>query len=561
MKSLIVGVALLLLMGLILMPAFHQSFATTIDSFKLGGAGGGNMSGTDFRLYGSLGDIFAGVIQSGHFILKAGFLQLAVSGVFNLAGSNLGGSIITWLNGYPSTVTVDTSVTDPYLNYDSLLFPDDGTSPETVPLPHQDPNGLVITSPFADYTTTVQFFPGTIITGPASWDGKLYLPAELNPGAFTQDFLHSIIRNAVFLGLPGFDLTLNQPIKIFIQTVSLQAAFIKADGTVTVISTQCTGDNLASATAQLIAPLNACVTAVPGGLDIWTTEFSKFFGYTTIPIGGNLGDHIAPTLTGPTFLQNEYGLTINGNPFTIFTNPAIKTTISDGIAHVQVLLSEDSGPDAITGVVLFTNISGTQSARDSDTYIVWNKNQPQGVYDPHHIFSSVKVTNAVQSNKMLFTYDFVFAKSMQNSNLVIRAWDQRGNTKDTIITNAWQVTGSASSLLQTTPQPTQITPQSTQLIPIPTPATPQPNQLTTPENPLTQPTASSSEILSAVKDWGGYSPHPITDSDFLKSMNINDATHVPTWVSKTAKWVVDGSISLQDFQTMIAYLHQTHAIS
>jgi hypothetical protein len=490
--------------------------------------------------------------------ITTGWIPGTVAGNgFDLSSSNLGSSVITFALGPPPTTTilVPGTVVNPTISFSNIL------TSHTVPIGKK----YTITSTLPEISSVV-IFPGTIITGPVGWNGILQLPVEKTHSSVGGLIGSSVPDNVIFLGLSGFDLTLNQPIRIFLPTTAIHAAFEATDGSTTNISTACVGDDVVTETAQLVGGLNACSSLTAGGIFIWTLHFSTFFSYNIV-VGGILGDRTAPTLTGSSFSPSESALTINDNHFSLpsSSNTITTTAITTGThAQVQVLVFEDSGPDAITGVVLYTNISGSQGATASDTYIVWNKNQPLGVYNPNGLFSSVKLTNAVQSNKMLFTYDIVFAKPMQNPNLIIRTWDQRGNFKDVSVANAWQVTGSViSPTVPSTPQPTAPLIQQPTAPLIQQPTTPliqQPTAPTTPQNAATPPEVGSSEILSAVKDWGGYSSHPITDSEFLKALNINDATHIPSWVAKTTKWVADGSVSLQEFQAAMAYLYQTHAI-
>jgi sugar lactone lactonase YvrE len=64
---------------------------------------------------------------------------------------------------------------------------------------------------------------------------------------------------------------------------------------------------------------------------------------------------------------------------------------------------------------------------------------------------------------------------------------------------------------------------------------------------------STSDTLSVIKDWAGYSLHPISNKQFLSEMGVT-AEFVPNWVSKTAKFVVDGDITPQDLQNAVKYL-------
>ena len=552
----------IILSGIILINSIPFAAApSSISSYETS-SGGNATKSTNYRIVTSSVGGIGGTASSSSYAITAGWLPGTVAGNgFDLASSNLGTSVLTFATGPPPTTTiaVPSTVTNPTISFSNVL------TGLTVPITNQ----LTIVSTLPDFASTVVISANTIITAPggSAWNGILQLPVETGPISVLGKISSANPGSVIFLGLSGFDLTVSKPVKIFLPTTSSKAAFVNAAGTANDIPTGCNGDDVVTEAAQLVGNLKECFILVSGGIDIWTNHFSTFFSYASVVGGNNGNDFTAPTFTGQFFKPTEYPLTINGNHFLLpsFSNTVTATTITTGTpVRLQLLAFDNAGPSAIAGVVLYANTIGSQGAPDSDTYIAWNQNQSPTVHDPNGFFSSVKLTNTVQSDKMLFTFDLVFTKPMQKPNLVIRAWNQAGYSMDTIVTNAWQVVaGNAASPTTPTTQPTtpsiqQPTTPSTQQPT--TPSIQQPTTPTTTQNAITQPQASSSDVLSAVKDWGGYSSHPITDSEFLKAMNINDASYIPSWVSKTTKWVADGSVSTQEFQAAISYLHQTHAI-
>jgi hypothetical protein len=66
------------------------------------------------------------------------------------------------------------------------------------------------------------------------------------------------------------------------------------------------------------------------------------------------------------------------------------------------------------------------------------------------------------------------------------------------------------------------------------------------------------DLLSDIKEWVSYST-TISDSKLLSDMGIN-ANHIPSWVTKTAQWVIDGEITEQDFVNAIKYMHTSGII-
>lgn len=58
----------------------------------------------------------------------------------------------------------------------------------------------------------------------------------------------------------------------------------------------------------------------------------------------------------------------------------------------------------------------------------------------------------------------------------------------------------------------------------------------------------------AIKDWGGYSSTPISDSELLHKAGLN-GTHIPSWFMKTTRLIVDGNMSVKEFLDVLQYMH------
>jgi hypothetical protein len=297
------------------------------------------------------------------------------------------------------------------------------------------------------------------------------------------------------------------------------------------------------------------------------TSFSPIsFGSVTSHVTGGRAPGVAPSFTAG-FSTSEIPLSINGTGFKLnsYSNTGTTVTLHTGKTFVlKMLLYGSQGSSDVQHVSIITNLRDkAREVQQSDTAISWDKSaQPQlSIDDPHHYFGPVTVSATPSGNKLEVDWNITFANPMATSDVVIRTWSTNLYSSDTYILDAWQAVGSntASPTIQSTPQPVLSTPQPEQSTPQPVQSIPQPVQ-STPQNTMTPPQASSSDILSLVKDWGGYSSHPITDSELLKAMNINDATYIPSWVDKMTKWVVDSSVSQQEFQNAILYLHQVHVI-
>jgi hypothetical protein len=64
-----------------------------------------------------------------------------------------------------------------------------------------------------------------------------------------------------------------------------------------------------------------------------------------------------------------------------------------------------------------------------------------------------------------------------------------------------------------------------------------------------------SDLLTVIKDWGGYSSNALSDSQMLGKIGLT-GNYIPSWVKKTTEFVVNGEISPQDFTNSINYLSQ-----
>ncbi|HYL67279.1 MAG TPA: hypothetical protein VEU72_09065 [Nitrosopumilaceae archaeon] len=72
-------------------------------------------------------------------------------------------------------------------------------------------------------------------------------------------------------------------------------------------------------------------------------------------------------------------------------------------------------------------------------------------------------------------------------------------------------------------------------------------------------TTISPDLLLDIKEWDGNSAITVSDSKLLSDMGIK-GSHIPSWITKNAKWVVGGEITEQDFVNAILYMHTSGLI-
>ncbi|MGI0027207.1 MAG: choice-of-anchor U domain-containing protein [Nitrosopumilaceae archaeon] len=260
----------------------------------------------------------------------------------------------------------------------------------------------------------------------------------------------------------------------------------------------------------------------PGGLFVPST--SK----------GDKTPGFAPSFTVG-FAPNRYPLVINGTGINLdsYQNSPVQTqVIHTGKSIVlKIFLYGDSGPSSVQHVTLFTDLYGNKrNIGDSDTMITWDRNSQLSIVDPHNFFGSASANPTQTSDgKFELDVDITFANPMPTSDIIVRTWGSDLYSADTYISNAWQVVGSNmndnNSVIQIQPA---ILPQST--------------------------ASNQTDLITVIKEWGGYTPTSISDSELLSKLGIK-ANHIPSWMMKTTKWVVNDEMTEQEFVNAVKYLY------
>jgi hypothetical protein len=244
---------------------------------------------------------------------------------------------------------------------------------------------------------------------------------------------------------------------------------------------------------------------------------------------------IAPS-SDPTI---DYPFSIDGNgfPLSSYSNHVVTTTLSTG-ESIPLGLTYYT-PRQIQHVALYFNVHGsTGELQDSDTYIIYDVGQPLQTVDPHGFFADVKITSSKIELKHKFNYYITFAKPMEKSDVIVRTWDDLKRNTDTKILDAIQVVNSEKSETQN-----QVTPSTI----VPSKVLPQLQKENAPD------------FMPSIKEWGGYSSTSISDSELLSNMGL-EGNHIPSWVMKTTKWLIDGQMTQQEFIDSIKYLHDNGMI-
>jgi hypothetical protein len=203
-------------------------------------------------------------------------------------------------------------------------------------------------------------------------------------------------------------------------------------------------------------------------------------------------------------------------------------------------------------LALYTNLNGkSRDITDSDTYIIYEKGQSLQKVDPHGLFANVKLDIDTKGALNKIDYKITFAKPMDTSDIIFRAWNDRSSSADVKLHDVWQVVDSLVTI------PSQLSSTTQQQIPVPQPS--QPN------------TASESKVPSWIKNnarlWNSGS---IGDTEFetgvqylitQKIINIPKQTvdqsasdTIPEWVKNNAGYWANGEVADDEFLKGIEYL-------
>src|SRR3989337_2408354 len=172
--------------------------------------------------------------------------------------------------------------------------------------------------------------------------------------------------------------------------------------------------------------------------------------------GGSSGDHTAPTfntfsVTGAKTQQEDGTIGFGGIlsqkiPLTNKMPTAIVETGNE--IQLRILLYENSGTSALQHIALYTNLRDKERIDKSDTYVQYDKGKPIKIVNKNGYLSDADVSFVQRNNNVEAVFSLTFAKPMDSSDIIIRAWDTNRNSRDAIFFNAIKVEQAESILVQ-----------------------------------------------------------------------------------------------------------------
>ena len=167
---------------------------------------------------------------------------------------------------------------------------------------------------------------------------------------------------------------------------------------------------------------------------------------------------LAPIPTS-TFADFDLPLTINesGYPLGGYSNTI--QTFSASMGEPMTITSLYYEQTVLQHVSMYMNLRDVTSGdlSKSDTQIIYNKDKPLKVIDPNGFFEKVSV-NIIEDEdtiKKFAEFEIIFAKPMDTSDIVLRSWDDKLRSMDTIIYDAIEVIDPASIVATVDPEPVE----------------------------------------------------------------------------------------------------------
>lgn len=136
----------------------------------------------------------------------------------------------------------------------------------------------------------------------------------------------------------------------------------------------------------------------------------------------------------PPSIGNDYnyrfggGVTINEKSFDIENYSTIipQQVLKIGeAAKFGFKIFDERGPYTISDVVMYFHFKGDPSAANADTWISWDKYRGQLTQDPNKIFSRTSVNTTLNGNYLYANFTLVPQKTMPDSSLIMRMWDDK----------------------------------------------------------------------------------------------------------------------------------------
>src|SRR3990170_5389158 len=261
--------------------------------------------------------------------------------------------------------------------------------------------------------------------------------------------------------------------------------------------------------------------------------------------GGSGGDNTAPTfntfsVTGAKTLQEDGTIGFGGilSQEIQLTNKMPTAIVETGNQiQLRILLYENSGTSALEHIALYTNLHDKERIDKSDTYVEYDKGKPIKIVNKNGYLSDADISFVQRNNNLEAVFSLTFAKPMDSSDIIVRAWDTNRNSRDAIFLDAIKVEqGESIQVPSNLPELQPKVKLESDLVKM------------DPEPLLSVP---------LLKQWAGFSEDSVSDEEFLKSLGL-EGTKIPSWFKKSqvAKWVIEETISQRELLDTLKFFEK-----
>lgn len=243
------------------------------------------------------------------------------------------------------------------------------------------------------------------------------------------------------------------------------------------------------------------------------------------PSGGGGGDETAPVYEGAR---------IGGGGSVVyldeikFENHIEKSIVKVGEEYrLRLTIYENSGPDALQHISLYTDLRGFErEIHHSDAYVRYDKGTGISEYDIQNLFSETDIFMLKNGPNLEVEFTIVFNKPMEESDLIIRAWDVNRNSWDTRFVKALEVIPSDLEI---------------------------PFEL---DETLVENDAEMNLDTEIFNQWSTFSEDSLSDSELLSKLGL-EGNSIPEWYKTIViPWIQEGLISIEEFVNSIKFFNQ-----
>ena len=162
------------------------------------------------------------------------------------------------------------------------------------------------------------------------------------------------------------------------------------------------------------------------------TRFEDFFPYSKASDKSdfkNYGNRVNYEKSGQYFYTDEYST----------STPTVFGEVNQPI-QIQARLTTADDIAKVSHLSFYTDVRDTRSDKQfSNAYVIFDKGKTPYIFDPNGLFKSVNANSSIENGQFWVILDFVFAKPMKKSDIILESWAEGSQPTSKKIINAWEI--------------------------------------------------------------------------------------------------------------------------